>query len=478
LDVGLEHSPRDAGPGDLGTQGPEKEHSLFSEREPGKEDNHEGQETELDPAQERIEGNFEITHLLAETDKLVDLVGDILDLMDKLDGDGVNVSRRISSDQLDTFDAVGVVNLLDLAILALEFASSADAIVEVEHPAIGVLESTFLQVLVADTASVHGVLILLVVQHRGGGISALGLISLSMLLVATSGGQVPQVTFGLSLAVEIARGVRLLGVEVGQGLVDQIIGVGALARLVASTGDVSGVQLSVLVLAKGILRARLATMLQTTTVNLLDENTPFNGRGGLAASGGASEPVSNFEFTVVTDQLGSKFGGVLDINIRVAVRRIGVVADDNVITFLDVATALLQPGDALVFVLETEEDLRVGVVANTRSVDVLVVTWDTLTLVVSFAQVITDGKLRTDVSPLTGRALGLVVVSLLGEMEQSVHGSVALVARILPDTLDVEQTGWSVRFLEKLVDDLGSRALDGRDRSRVLGNDTRPLEED
>ena len=83
---------------------------------------------------------------------------------------------------------------------------------------------------------------------------------------------------------------------------------------------------------------------------------------------------------MVTDQLSGKLGGVLDIDVRVTVAGVGVVTDNNIVTLLNIATTLLHLGDALVLVLETEENFGVGVVADASAVGVLVVARNTQTL--------------------------------------------------------------------------------------------------
>ena len=283
----------------------------------------------------------------------------------------------------------------------------------------------------------------------------------------------PQVSLSLLLVVDSLGGIGLGCIESRQVLLNLIIRVGALTRLVANTSDIIRVRLSRLMLTESVLGARLTTVPQTTPIDLLDNNTPLN-RGGKTILRGALKPVAHFEFTMVTDQLGSKLRGVLDIDVGVTVAGVGVVSNNNIITFLNIATALLQLGDRLVLVLEAEENLGVGVVANTVSVGVLVVTGDTQTLVFVASQILTDRVSATDVSSLTRRALRHVVVTVLGEVEQTIISPIRLGNSILSNTLNVEHTS-QLSVIADIILDLRGGTRDGDDGSSIIRNDSRPL---
>ena len=300
-------APGSPGGGDLTAQDPEEEHTLGGEGEPAEEDDNEGQEDKLGPVQNSLDSGFKVTHLLPEANKLVNLDGDILDLVEKLDGDEGLETLRIPGNQLNVLNRVGIVNAMQF-LGGFPLALLGTAIMEVKEPTIGGDESTFGQGGVTDTASVDGVLVFLVVHHRGGGITkeergkgkknrrerkekkskekskkiyehAGSLLSLSALLVTTRRRHVPSITLSLLLKVVSTGSVGLGGIERGQVLLDLIIRVRALTGLVANTSNITRIVLTMLVLAKGVLGARLTAVPQTTPINLLDNNTPLH-RGG------------------------------------------------------------------------------------------------------------------------------------------------------------------------------------------------------
>ena len=172
-DVSLMEGPVSGGGSHLAAQDTEEEHTLRGEGEPAEEDDNEGHEDELGPVQDGLDSSFEVAHLLPEANKLINLDGDILDLVVELDGDSGLKTSRVPGNQLNILNREGVVDTVEL-LGGFPLAFLEVTVVEVKEEAVGLLESTLGQGGVTDTASVDGVSVFLVVEDGGSGITTGG----------------------------------------------------------------------------------------------------------------------------------------------------------------------------------------------------------------------------------------------------------------------------------------------------------------
>lgn len=166
--------------------------------------------------------------MLPEADKLVNLDGDILDLVEKLDGDVGLKTLCVLGNQRNVLNRVGFVNTMQF-LGGFPRAPLGATVMEVKEPTIGLNETTLIGG-VTDTASVDGDFVLFVVQHRGGSINTESLLSIPALLITARRRHVPRITLSIFLVVVFTRSVGLAGIESGQELRNIIIRVGALTR--------------------------------------------------------------------------------------------------------------------------------------------------------------------------------------------------------------------------------------------------------
>mmetsp|Transcript_26605 Transcript_26605/g.41432 ORF Transcript_26605/g.41432 Transcript_26605/m.41432 type:complete len:359 (-) Transcript_26605:680-1756(-) len=347
---------------------------------------------------------------------------------------------------------------------------------EVKEPAIRLLERSLSNRGVANFAAVHGVLVLLVVQHGRGSILAGGLRPFSLFFITTSGGEVPFVPLSELLDVVLTSSNGPVFVKSGEVLFVHVVGVGALARLVANTGNITGVGFVGLVLAEGVFGTLFSTMPKSTSVHLFNNNGTFDGRG-VVLHGGAFKPVGDFEFTMVANGFSGQLRRVIDINVVLSRGVTRVVSNNNIVTFFDVTSTLLQFSHALVSVFETKLNFGVGVVANTVSMLVHVVSSNTQTLIFTTAQILANRVRGANTPSLTRRTDRRISITVLGEVEQSKQSPVSLRGSFLFVTFDVKHT-ISVTIFVDFVDNGGGGARDGEDRSGIVRDDSRPFIKD
>lgn len=184
-DVGLKKRPVNPRVSDLLAQHPKKQHPFLGESQPREDYHNKGNEDKFDPIQKGLHCRLKITHLLPKAKQVLDVIGDVLDMVEQLDGMGRLKAHGILRNQLHVLDRVGIIDMNQI-MAGHDLASLGVAIVEVKEPAIWLNKGTLSEGGVTDTAGERGFFVFFVVQHGRGVINTGSFLSLPILHITTT----------------------------------------------------------------------------------------------------------------------------------------------------------------------------------------------------------------------------------------------------------------------------------------------------